>query len=109
MSPLAQGIWRACADLGLTVELRVHLALNGDQGVNAVARIADLGAPNGMLVFASYDEVRSLKDKLLDAGYGFSVLDEPNPGEEYDIESFKAMFRDWGWAGPLGKKPTWMR
>jgi hypothetical protein len=89
--------------------LGFYLALDDDQGIGAVARIANLGAPNGMLVFSSYDEVCSLKEKLLDAGYGFSVLDEPGPDEEYDLESFKTVFRDWGWAGPLGQKPPWMR
>jgi hypothetical protein len=109
MSRLAMEIWRACADLGLTVDLGYVLALNGEQGIKAVARITNVGAPNGMLIFSSYDEVRGQKDKLLDAGYGFSVLDEPESSEEYDVESFKSIFRDWGWAGPIGKKPAWMQ
>jgi hypothetical protein len=107
MSRLASEILRACVDLGLRADLGFRLELAG-QEIEAVARIADLGAPNGMLVLSTYDAVRNLTDKLQEAGYGFSVLDEPDPREEYDLESFKAMFRDWGWAGDLGMRPNWM-
>lgn len=109
MSRLASDIWRACAELGLRTDMGFRLALSDQQEIQTVARIADVGAPNGMLVVSSYDVVRNLTDKLLEAGYGFSVLDEPDPRENYDIESFKAMFLDWGWAGELGKTPDWMR
>lgn len=109
MARLAQEIWRACGDLGLRVDLGFRLKLTGKREIEAVARIVDVGAPNGMIVFLSYDAVQSVKDKLLEAGYGFSVMDEPDAREAYDIESYKVLFRDWGWTGELGKKPDWMR
>lgn len=65
MGHLAQEIWRACGDLGLQVDIGFRLALPGEREIEAVARIANVGAPNGMLVFLSYDAVKSVKDKLL--------------------------------------------
>jgi hypothetical protein len=62
-----------------------------------------------MLLFRTYDEVRDSAQALLDMGYGYSVIDEPLPDEEFYLESFQEMFRDWGWSGKSGGKPAWMR
>jgi hypothetical protein len=109
MGRLAAWVWRACSALGLQAELGFRLVLPSGQAVVTVARIADLGAPNGMLLFRAYDEIRDHVQELLDAGYGFSVVDEPRPDEEFDVIAFQEMFRDWGWSGQLGDKPAWMR
>jgi hypothetical protein len=109
MSRYSEWLWNACAALGLRVELGFRLALPGDRELIAVARVADLGAHNGMLLFRSYDEIKSYAQDLLALGYGYSVIDEPRSDEVFDIESFKEMFRDWGWTGGLGQKPKWMR
>jgi len=101
MSRLASDIERACADLDLRADLGFRLALSG-QNIETIARIADVGAPNGMLVVSSYDVVRNHTDELLEAGYGFSVLDEPHPSEEYDVESFKVMFLFQSYVSRLG-------
>lgn len=61
-----------------------------------------------MLLFRTYDEVREVSQALQNAGYGYSVVDEPRPDEEFDLSSFQEMFRDWGWSGELGGKPPWM-
>ncbi len=62
-----------------------------------------------MLLFRTYEEVRDCAQALLDAGYGYCVVDEPRPDEIFDLASFQEMFRDWGWSGSLGGKPDWMR
>jgi len=74
-----------------------------------VARIRDLGAANGMLIFEKYEDFCELAERLLDAGYGFSVLDEPGQQEEFDLQSFEEMFADWGWSGERHRKPSWMQ
>jgi hypothetical protein len=43
--------------------------------------------------------VRLYAETLKRAGYGFSVLDEPQPDEKFDLNAFKEMFLDWGWSG----------
>jgi hypothetical protein len=109
MTQLTEWIWKACAALGLRAELNFRLLLSNGQEITTVARIADVGAPNGMLLFRSYDEVCNFTQALSKEGYGYSVIDEPRPGEEFDLESYEEMFRDWGWSGQLGIKPDWMR
>jgi hypothetical protein len=106
MSQLATWIWRACSALGLQAELGFRLVLPSGRAIVTVARIANLGAPNGMLLVRAYDDC---VQELLNAGYGYSVVDEPRPDEEYDVTTFQEMFRDWGWSGQLGTKPAWMR
>jgi hypothetical protein len=109
MSRFAEWLWRACSALGLHAELGFRLVLPDSREIVAVARIAHLGAPNGMLLFRTYDEVRDCTRSLVEAGYGYSIIDEPRPDEEFDLISFEEMFRDWGWSGELGRKPHWMR
>ena len=109
MSQLATRVWRACSALGLQAELGFRLVLPSGRAVVTVARIADLGSPNGMLLFCDFDEIRGHVQELQDAGYGFSVLDEPRRDEEFDLTGYQEMFRDWGWSGRLGAKPAWMR
>jgi len=61
-----------------------------------------------MLVIRAYDEVRMYEDELINAGYGYSVLDEPQVVEEFDPDAFREMFADWGWCGEASQKPSWM-
>jgi len=109
VSQLAAWVWRACSALGLHAELGFRLVLPSGHAVVTVARIADLGSPNGMLLLRAFDDIRGHVQELTDAGYGFSVVDEPWPDEEFDLIAFQEMFRDWGWSGQLGAKPAWMR
>lgn len=109
MKRLAERLWRACGELGLCPELGFKLAIPGVPEITTVARIPNLGAKNGMLIFTSYDEVRAISKDLQNAGYGYSVLDEPLPNEEFDLESFREMFADWGWSGDAAHKPVWMK
>ena len=109
MSQLSEWIWKACSASGLHAELDFTLTLPSGQQVIPVARIADLGAPNGMLLFRTYSDIGDSAQALLDAGYGYSVVDEPPPNEKFDLASFREMFRDWGWSGKLGGQPGWMR
>jgi hypothetical protein len=107
VSTLAQELWRACAELGLHAELDFRISLPGGHQVLSVARIAEVGACNGMLIFGN-DEVLKYSDALLEAGYGFSVLEEPGATQRFDLGEYKEMFSDWGWTGPLQKRPQWM-
>ena len=108
MTQLAQSLWRACADLGLRIELDFKLVLPNVPQLTAVARIWNLGSPNGMLIFTNYEEIRYRTKDILEAGYGYAILAEPATCEVFDLESFVDMFRDWGWSGDIGCKPTWM-
>ena len=108
MSDLLNTLARACAALGLTVENDRVVEIPGGPPLLPLARIPSLGAPNGMLIFRNYDDVRPRAEDLLLANYAYSVLDEPRSGELFDIESFKEMFADWGWSGDPLSRPVWM-
>jgi hypothetical protein len=95
--------------LGLRIELDFSVVLPDGSQLMPAARLPDLGAPKGMLVFRSYREIQPITKIILETGYGFSVLDEPESNSDFDLDSSKEMFRDWGWAGAVGKKPAWMR
>src|SRR5258705_7972116 len=104
----ANWIWKACSHLGLTAEFDFKLKLKDGIKLFPVARILELGAPNGMLIFTSYDPIERFTEQIIDADYGFSILDEPRSDAEFDLESFREMFLDWGWSGNPARKPGWM-
>ena len=98
----------ACTSLGLRIELGFTLALPSSAPVIAVARIPELGAKNGMLVFSSYKTIESFASEIVEAGYGYSVVPESLPQVEFDLESWQETFLDWGWSGDPRARPTWM-
>ena len=98
MTKLKNWLVKACQASNLQVDLG-FLAVVGDRkAIQSVARIRGLGAVNGMLILRHYDEVRPCLQDVRQAGYGFSVLDEPGDEEAFDLQSFQEMFRDWGWS-----------
>ncbi len=98
----------ACTELGLKIDVEFMLSLEGGFKIHSVARIQNLGATNGMLIIRSYDEVKDHLDELTQAGYGFSVLEEPWTDEGYNLDGCKEIFVDWGWSGDPQTKPAWM-
>ena len=108
MTNLAKQLSQACSTLGLQAEFGFTLSLGEGAEIRAVARILDLGAPNGMLVVNSYDEIKNYSKRLIEAGYGYSVLSEPIRDEKVDLKSLQEMFIEWGWSGEPSRKPKWM-
>jgi hypothetical protein len=109
MKRLTEWLRSACAELELRIELGYKITLPDMPELTAVARIHDLGAPNGMLIFSRYEHARKFAQKLLDSGFAFSILDEPSEHEQFDLQSFEEMFIDWGWSGDLGRRPSWIK
>lgn len=109
MTTLENWISRACNVLGLHADFAFVVEVGSGHEVRAIARIRNLGAINGMLVFLNYDDIRPYVDELLQAGYGYAVLDEPRANEAFDLDSFKEMFLDWGWSGPGALMPPKLR
>jgi hypothetical protein len=107
MSRLEQWLQLACSQLGLNIDLNFVAAMPDGRVISTIARIQDLGAPNGMLVFRSYSVIAGISNLILSAGYGYTVLDEPTPSEVFDIDEYKEMFLDWGWSGDISGKPNW--
>jgi len=77
MTTLRNWISQACNALGLQADLDFVVDVGSGREIRPVARIRNHGAKNGMLVVRNYDDVRPYADGLVQAGYGYSALDEP--------------------------------
>jgi len=108
VSKLAELIGMACGASGLRAEAGFRLALPDGHELPTVVRIAELGAPNGMLLFHTFREMKAYADVLGDLGFGFAVIREPRRDARFDLNSYRTMFRDWDWSGSPESKPDWM-
>ena len=62
-----------------------------------------------MLVLSDYARVEGWTDEIVREGYGYSVLSEPDSGEDYDRDVFIEVLSDWDWSGPESERPSWLR
>lgn len=108
MSKLADWLLKASKELGLFAEADFSLAVAGGAALKSIVRIPNVGAQNGMLIFPFHKDIQGLERELVAAGYAYSVMDEPRDAEEFDLESFREMFVDWGWASDIAAIPKWM-
>lgn len=107
-SKLLQFWQKAASDLGLQITAPFCLLLASGHRLEAILLIHQFGAGKGMLIFTSYDEVSHYVNEIVDAGYGFSVLDEPREHEAYNKEEYIELLADWGWSGDNQLRPDWL-
>ena len=104
-----RGQWRSAGeDLGFGVVEDFELRLSSGKRILVPVLVPCFGAINGMLVVTAFDQLEGATDELVEAGYGYSVMDEPREGEEYDRESFIDILVDWGWSGEASASPKWL-
>ena len=108
MTNLQTFLHRACQELGLTILVPFLLTVRDGIQIKAQALLPQLGAAKGMIIVNRYDDLRGMAQDLQRIGYGYSVLDEPLPAEEFDLESYAELFSDWGWGNVNERKPDWM-
>ena len=108
MTRLQSALQHASEDLGLKVVIPFILNLRQGVQINAQALLPQLGAPKGMIVVSRYDDLHGMANELVNDGYGYSVLDDPSPTDDYDLDSYIEMFSDWGWGAINESKPDWM-
>lgn len=99
---------QVCLELAVRVQMGFSVQLKSGEDLRAYAHIPSFGAPNGMLVFLRYEDIAPYRDEVLQSGYGFSVLEEPNSNVKLDLAVEKKMFADWCWTGDPCSTPTWM-
>ena len=109
MNRLQEYLARAGNDLGIQVIAPFEITVGAGKRLLAEALLPQLGASKGMLVVRSYDDIQNISNEVTKLGYGYSVLDEPLPNEDYDLESYEEMFTDWGWASESKTRPDWMQ
>jgi hypothetical protein len=108
MNSLAAQIEKACFALGLKVDIGFTVSFDDGSEICAIARIRDLGWPNGMLIVTSSNAFKDYSKKLANAGYGISVMGEPSQKGIFDLNSWRETFIDWRWSGDPALKPKWM-
>jgi hypothetical protein len=105
---LQEYLLRAGRELGIRVIVPFELELDSGT-LSADALLPDLGNPKGTIVSHTYEDLHPFGNELGKLGYGVSVYGVPPPTEEYDVESYKEMFKEWGWASDEKRRPEWMR
>ena len=108
MNKTQEYLLRAGTELGIRVIFPFELSLGSGKKLLADALLPELGSPKGMIVSQSFAEFRDYEDELIKLGYGLSTYYEPSSHEEFDVESYKEMFIEWGWNGDKAKKPDWL-
>jgi hypothetical protein len=98
---------KACSELGLSCQLLPEIEVSSTQRLAPLAVISNVGGKNGMLIFIRYSDIEPFLEEVRNRGFGFSVLSELGRNEMFDLETYKEMFRDWGWSGPADKRPGW--
>jgi hypothetical protein len=109
MITLTQQLTRACLALDLPIDVGFVADLGKGNQIRSVARIRNLGAKRGMLVFSAFEPIRDHADRLVEAGYGISILSEPSRDDPDDLDACLDMFSEWGWSGPADRRPDWFR
>lgn len=99
---------KAASDLGLQITAPFSLLLSSGHRLEAMLLVHQFGGARGMLIFESYDEVAPYVNEIVDAGYGFSILDEPGECEEYNKKEYIELLADWGWSGGDDSRPAWL-
>ena len=99
---------RAARELGIEVRTDVELAFPSGRRLEVPIVVPQFGAENGMLVVGSFDVIAPVEDEVDRAGYGVSVLEDPETESVYDLQSFVEMLNDWGWNEACGVAPSWI-
>jgi hypothetical protein len=101
--------WKSAAKaLGIEIEAPYSTTLSSGSRLDAAVLVAQFGAPRGMLILRDYAEVRHLLGELEQAGFGFSVMDEPGDSHPFVLEEYMDVLRDWGWSGIASDAPAWI-
>lgn len=102
-------MWRLAAD-DLSLELTIPFQFVTSRGAQIDARVLvrGFGARQGMLLVRDYTDVSRVDTELVDAGYGYCVMDDPLLAERYDRANIIDVLRDWGWSGPPERAPRWL-
>ena len=92
--------WRqAATELNVVALGPSTIELDGGVRILVDMHFPQYGPKNGMLVLQSYEAIRSHRERLLKAGYGYSVFSPPAQGHSYSSADLAEMLADWHWNG----------
>lgn len=100
MSKQQDFLMQACAHLGLDIALGYNLTLPPGRRVAATAYISGIGGEKGLLIFSSADQLCGAHSEIVSAGFCYTIYREPGPSEQFDLQSYRETFIDWGYSDP---------
>lgn len=99
-------IWeKASSDLGLSIITPFVLEVETNTFIEVDLLVKDFGADKGMLILQKFGIISMYEKKIIDMGYGYSVMSEPADNEEYIRSDFIELLNDWGWSGDPNMRP----
>lgn len=104
---MREHLQRSAAELGIRIVSPFNTKLPSGFELTAEALFPDVGAPNGTVVVESNDSVAAIGRELKQMNYTLSSFGAPRENEEIDLESYKEMFREWGWCSTEIQPPSW--
>lgn len=104
---MTERLQRAAEELELEIQLNPWIRLKRGDSVRAHALFPQLGGPGGTAVFSLGQTKELLTEEAAD-GVGLSFLSEPHPSEDFDMDAWLEVFRDWEWNGTPETRPPWM-
>ena len=107
MSTIGERLHRAAEELQLQIQLEPWIRFSRGKGARAHALLPQLGGPGGTAVF-SLGRTKDLLGHNPEDGVALSFLSEPHPSEDFNIDDWVELFRDWGWNGSAESAPAWM-
>ena len=108
MDKMAKYMLQAAEALGLEIVAPFRCDLADGTKVLAVAHLPELRNVNGTLVFRTNQLDRSVFGILQGRGFSCSSFSEPLEREEFDLEVYREVFADWGWASESKEPPSWL-
>lgn len=100
--------WKVVAEaLDLDLIENFSFQLKSGDLIEASFLLKNFGAEHGMLIFCDYEKIKPYVNEIVDHGYGFSILSEPQSASIININDFVNLLSDWGWSGEHAP-PAWI-
>lgn len=108
MTGLAEWTQRNCTALGLICRITENIKISEDKIIYDLCIIENVGGKRGMIIVENYKKIDGHQRKLVELGYGYTVIAGEFKPRDDEKESFIELIVDWGWTGPVDEKPEWL-
>ena len=96
----------AARELGVLV-IELPCVRAGGAEVYPDMLVPHFGTEKGTLVFTEM-QPRPIVEDLQAEGYTCSIFSPPPQGYRASVGTLIEILSDWGWAGPIDQKPSWL-
>tara|TARA_B100000745_G_C20130797_1_gene387490 strand:+ start:164 stop:502 length:339 start_codon:yes stop_codon:yes gene_type:complete len=101
--------WNAAiSELDIRACILPKIEMKDGSMVEASILLPQFGAKRGMLLFSDYEIVAPYYIELSTLGYGISIIEDPLPGEVFELSNYIELLKDWGWSNHGRPQPDWL-